>query len=349
MKRATLADIARELGVSKMTVSRAINNHPAINAETRERVLAVARRLKYQPNHSARALATKRTYLLGMVVPDLMHSYFAEILRGVESLARSSGFQILVCNTDENPEKEISEVEALQYRTDGVILASALPPEKSQPYRKMLRDGLKVVLIDRRLENLRCPAVTTDNVLVGRMATEHLIGLGHRRIGHLRGPDVNVARERFAGYEQALSKNNLQYDKSLAHECGFLEDQGYEAMRAWIAEGGVPEAIFAANDPAAIGAMKALEEKGWRIGKDVAVVGAGNIHYGDRLGVPLTTVGWSTGEMGWRAAKLLIGMIAGETFDPKDRTIVFTPELIVRRSTGAHSPPAGNISKAVLA
>ena len=330
----TLADIARELGVSKMTVSRAINNHPEINAETRERVLAVARRMKYQPNQHARALATNRSYLLGMIVPDLMHSYFAEILRGIESVARPAGLRILVCNTYEDAGNEIGEVEALRQRTDGVIIASALPPEQTQAYRKMIKDGLKLVMVDRRLDNLRCPAVATDNVQVGRLATEHLISLGHLRIGHLRGAAVSAARERLAGYEQALARHKLKYDPSLVRECGFIEDQGYEAMRAWIAEGSVPEAIFAANDPAAIGAMHALAEAGLRAGRDVAVVGAGNIHYGDMLGVPLTTVAWSTTEMGQQAAQLLIGMIEGESTPNSAQSVVIAPQLIVRSSSG---------------
>jgi len=161
-----------------MTVSRAINNHPAINSETRKRVLAVAHRLKYQPNQHARALVTNRSYLLGMIVPDLIHSYYAEILRGIESVVRSAGYQILIGNTDEDAAKEITEVEALRHRTDGLIIASALPPDKTREYRKMLRDGLKLVLIDRQLKNLSCPAVTTNNVQVGRLATEHLISMG---------------------------------------------------------------------------------------------------------------------------------------------------------------------------
>src|SRR5437764_2596530 len=124
----TLADIARELGVSKMTVSRAINNHPLINSTTRERVLEVARRLNYQPNQHARALATNRSYLIGVVVPDLMHSYFAEIYRGIEEVARPAGYRNLICNTDEDAAKEIDEAGALLPRIDGLIVASSLPP-----------------------------------------------------------------------------------------------------------------------------------------------------------------------------------------------------------------------------
>ncbi len=131
----TLADIARELGISKMTVSRAINNHPEINAETRERILAVARRLNYRPNQHARALATNRSFLLGLVVPDLMHSYYAEILHSIESIARPAGFQIVICNTEEDGEREIEEVEAIRYRTDGLIIASTLKSSELKTYQ----------------------------------------------------------------------------------------------------------------------------------------------------------------------------------------------------------------------
>src|SRR5262245_42119511 len=150
----TLADIARELGVSKMTVSRAINNHPLIHPETRERVLEVARRLNYQPNQHARALATSRSYLLGIIVPDLMNLYFAEVVRAIESVARPAGFQLLICSTDEDAEREIGEVEALLQRTDGLIISSVLAPTDACAYRKMIRDGARIVLVDRTMRNL---------------------------------------------------------------------------------------------------------------------------------------------------------------------------------------------------
>ncbi|HEU0172827.1 MAG TPA: LacI family DNA-binding transcriptional regulator [Blastocatellia bacterium] len=331
----TLADIARELGVSKMTVSRAINNHPEINAETRARVLAVARRMKYQPNQHARALITNRSHLLGMVAPDLMHSYFAEILRGVESVARPANLRILVCNTYEDADNEIAEVEALRQRTDGLIVASSLSPEQGQAYRKLIKDGMKLVLVDRLLENLGCPTVRADDVRVGMIATEHLISLGYRRIGHLRGASASVAGERLEGYRRALAKHKLRFEKSLVRECGFIEDQGYEAMRAWIAEGDLPEAIFAVNDPVAIGAIRALTEAGYSVGRDVAVVGAGNIHYGDMLSVPLTTVAWGAEEIGKQAARLLIEMIEGGGASRAPQNVIVTPQLIARRSSGA--------------
>ena len=331
----TLGDIARALNVSKMTVSRAINNHPEINPETRARVLAAAQKMNYRPNQFARALTSKHSYLIGIVVPDLMHSYFAEICRGVESRARPAGYQNLICSTDEEARKELDEIEALWTRTDGLIVASSLTTREAKSYRKLLNDGGKIVLIDRLLEGLRCPAVTTDDVQVGVLATEHLIKLGHRRIGHLRGTSASTSQGRLEGYKQAMSKSRHRVDKSLVHDCGFTESDGLAAMKRWIAKGNLPTAIFAANDPAAIGAIEALHEAGFDVPNDVALVGAGNIHYGDMLRVPLTTVSWSTAAMGQAAAELLLELIDGKTSSAKPRTVTIPPTLVVRHSCGA--------------
>jgi LacI family transcriptional regulator len=329
-----LEDIARALNVSKMTVSRAINNHPEISKETRARILAAARKMNYRPNQFARALTTNHSYLIGIVVPDLMHSYFAEICRGVESQARPAGYQNLICNTDEDLSKETDEIEALLSRTDGLIVASASPPRRTKFYRRIIAEGGKLVLIDRLLEGLRCSAVTTDDVQVGVLATEHLIRLGHRKIGHLRGTGVSTSLKRFQGYSQALVKHKLRVQDSLVRECGYTEADGYGAMKVWIKERNVPPAVFAANDPAAIGAIAALSDEGLRVPQDVAIIGGGNIHYADMLRVPLTTVSWSTTEMGQAAARLLLDLIDGKK-QPTNQQIIIPPELIVRQSCGA--------------
>ena len=330
----TLADIARALGVSKMTVSRAINNHPEISPETRGRILEAAQRMNYRPNQYARALTTNRSFLLGVVVPDLMHSYFAEICSGIEAVAKPVGYQNLICSTGENSANEQIEIEALLPRTDGLVLASAASPEDTKFYRRTIREGAKLVLIDRQLEGLRCPTVTTDDVKVGLLATEHLINLGHRRIGHLKGTVASTAALRFEGYQKALARHRLPFDASLVRECGFSETDGYQAMSGWLKEGSSPAAIFAANDPAAIGAMSAIAEAGLRIPQDIALVGGGNIHYGDMLKVPLTTVAWSTREMGQAAARLLIDLVEGKKRG-KEQHVIVAPELVVRESCGA--------------
>ena len=331
----TLADIARELGLSKMTVSRAINENPLVNSKTRERVMEVARRLNYQPNHFARALVTNRSYLIGVIVPDLMHSYFAEILHGIGAYARSANYQIVIGNSEEDVTREIAEAEALCWRTDGLIVAPTVTPAKADTYKAMLRSGSKLVFIDRTLDNVNCPMVTTDNVQVGVLATEHLLNLGHQRIGHLRGTTTSTSKERLEGYKTALSRKGIVLDKSLVRECGLMEADGYRAMKAWIKDGDLPTAIFCVNDPAAIGAMQALTEAGVKIGEDIAIVGGGNIHYGDMLRVPLTTVSWSRTEMGQAAARLLIQSIESNNGDAGQQKVILSPSLIVRQSCGS--------------
>jgi len=330
----TLADIARALGVSKMTVSRAINNHPEIRPETRARILDAAQRMNYRPNQFARALTTNRSYLLGVVVPDLMHSYFAEICRGVEAIAKPLGYQNLICSTDEDAANEEAEVEALLPRTDGLIVASSASVEETKFYKRLNRERAKIVLIDRQLEGIKCPSVTTDDVKVGSLATEHLLSLGHRRVGHLKGTVASTAALRFEGYRKALARHHVAFDSDLVRECGFTEADGYRAMKEWIRKGDFPSGIFAANDPAAIGAMTAIAEAGLNIPEDIAIVGGGNIHYGDMLRVPLTTVAWSTAEMGQAAARLVIDLVEGKR-GTKEQHVIVEPELVVRASCGA--------------
>jgi len=162
-----------------------------------------------------------------------------------------------------------------------------------------------------------------------------LITLGHRRIGHLRGTTTSTSKRRLDGYKHALEKNGIAVDKSLIRDCGLMESDGYRAMKEWLAEGEVPTAIFAVNDPAAIGAMQAMDEAGVRIGEEIAIVGGGNIHYGDMLRVPLTTISWSRREMGQAAARLLIQLIE-EKFDVSGQKIILSPSLVVRKSSGAN-------------
>lgn len=329
----TLADIAREMGVSKMTVSRAINNDPFINSETKERVLEIARKLNYKPNHYARALATNRSQLIGVIVPDLMHSYFAEIMISIGAVSRLAGYQIVIGNSGEDTSREIDEVEALRQRTDGLIIASALSSKKINWYKQLISEGTKIVLIDRTFNDLDCYSVVADNKKVGMLATEHLIQLGHKRIGHLRGTNSSTSKERFEGYKKALTKNKISFDKNLVRGCGFMEIDGYKAMKEWLREDNIPSAIFAVNDPVAIGAMKAIEEAKLKVGSDIAIVGSGNIHYGDILKIPLTTVSWSRDEMGKVAASHLIHLIDSKE-PPVGSKYVLSPQMVIRKSCG---------------
>ncbi|MBC7932894.1 MAG: LacI family DNA-binding transcriptional regulator [Rubrivivax sp.] len=335
----TIADIAREAGVSTMSVSRAINDDPKISPATRERILRVARKLNYRPNRYARALRTNLSHMIGIVIPDLMHSFFAEISMGVEAFSRPAGYKNFICNTEEDSGVEAGEVEALLTHTDGLIVATALPPAETKFYRRLIKGGARIVLIDRQLDGLRCPVIKTDDVLAGTLGTEHLIKLGHRRIGHLYGPGTSNAVGRLEGYRRALKKHQLPFTASLVRGCVYpYERSGYEVMSAWIREGNAPTALFTFNDPTAIGALRAVFDAGLRVPDDVAFVGCGAIQYGDLLRVPLTTVSWSPAEMGRAAAHQLVEMIKGKRGEADGaRQTIFTPELVVRESCGAAS------------
>jgi LacI family transcriptional regulator len=331
----TMRRIAQELGVSVTTVSKVLNDHADIGPATRARVLARVEELGYQPNAVARSLSLRRTNTLGVVIPDLMHSFFVEVMSGIESVSSSRGYGLLLCSSGEDPRKERHELEMLRARqVDGIVVASA-DAGNTNLLRHIAELGTAVVMIDRDDHpELPCHRVLTDDLLVGRLATEHLIGLGRRAIAHLAGPPFVHSKRRTEGYRKALAAHGFPVRPELLVESGFLEVGGYEAMKRLLASNIALDAVFAANDPGAIGAMKAIWEAGLRVPEDVAVVGAGDVWHSDLLRVPLTTVGWSKEEIGKRAAQLILDQIGAHPEGPFQR-IVVPPRLVVRKSCGA--------------
>jgi LacI family transcriptional regulator len=327
--------IAQELGVSVTTVSKVLNEHADIGPATRARVLARVEELGYRPNAVARSLSLRRTHTLGIVIPDLMHSFFVEVMSGIESVSSDRGYGLLLCSSGEDPRKERRELEMLLARqVDGIVVASA-DADNTGLLRHIVDLGTAVVMIDRDDHpDLPCHRVLTDDELVGRLATEHLIQLGRRAIAHLAGPPFVHARRRAEGYRKALAAHGLPVRPEWVVEAGFLEVGGYDAMKRLLAMQTRLDAVFAANDPTAIGAMKAISEAGLRVPDDVAVVGAGDVWHGDMLRVPLTTVGWSKEELGRRAAELILDQIGPHPEGPFRRVVV-APRLVVRKSCGA--------------
>jgi LacI family transcriptional regulator len=327
-----MKDIARDLGVSLMTVSKALRNHSDISEKTRERVLKRARQLNYQPNWIARSLVTRRTYMVGLVIPDLMHSFFAEVAKGVARKFEPWGYQIVISNSEENPETEERHIELLLARNvDGLIVASA------QTNGRRLLESLKrrktpFVLIDRLPPGLQCNHVGVKDDEIGELATTHLIEQGCRRIAHLRGMSVSTGAGRLAGYRKALAAHGLKvlpgYVISGRHE----DTTGYEGMRELLRRRPRPDGVFCFNDPVAAGAMKAILESGLRVPEDIAIIGVGNVHYSDLLRVPLSTVDQSSAAIGETAAELLTQCIEAKTPRPP-RRILLPPRLVVRQSS----------------
>lgn len=327
--------IAGELGVSITTVSKALNNHDDIGDATRARVLAKVAELGYQPNAVARSLTTRRTDTLGIVIPDLMHSFFVEIIAGLEQVASAQGYGLLLCSSNEDVRKERAELEVLRQRqVDGVVLASTNMSGNTDLLQRLISLGVGVVMIDRDDHpSVACDRVVTDDELVGRLATLHLLDRGYRRIAHIAGPPVVHARRREHGYRAAMAERGVRPHKDWVVRGGFMESDGYRAMTRLLALKPRVEAVFATNDPAAIGAMKAIWEAGLRVPEDVAVVGAGDIAHGDLLRVPLTTVSWSRQEEGRQAAELLLRRVQSSPPAAQPQRVVIPPALIVRRSS----------------
>jgi LacI family transcriptional regulator len=334
----TMKRIAGELGVSITTVSKVLNNREDIGDATRARVLAKVAELGYQPNAVARSLTLRRTHTLGVVIPDLMHSFFVEIVAGLESVASARGYGLLLCSSSEDPAKERQELDMLRQRqVDGIVLGSASASGNTDLLQRLTSLGVGLVMIDRDDHpDVRCDRVVTDDEEVGRLATSHLLAQGRRIIGHITGTSVVHAKRRADGYRTALKAGGIKNKADWMVRGGFKEADGYRGMGKLLALKPRVDAVFAANDPAAIGAMKAIWDAGLRVPEDIAVVGAGDIALGDLLRVPLTTVSWSREDLGKAAAELLLERIeARPPVKPAyTRRVVIPPRLVARRSSG---------------
>lgn len=330
--------IAGELGVSITTVSKVLNNREDIGDATRARVLAKVAELGYQPNAVARSLTLRRTHTLGVVIPDLMHSFFVEIVAGLESVASARGYGILLCSSSEDPAKERQELDMLRQRqVDGVVLGSANAAGNTDLLQRLTSLGVGLVMIDRDDHpDVRCDRVVTDDEEVGRLATAHLVAQGRRTIGHITGTSVVHAKRRADGYRKALKAAGIKASVEWMVRGGFKEADGYRGMNKLLSLKPRIDGVFAANDPSAIGAMKAIWDAGLRVPEDIAVVGAGDIALGDLLRVPLTTISWSREEQGKAAAELLLDRVeAGPADHPvQPRRVVIPPQLVMRRSSG---------------
>lgn len=339
MTPTTMKRIAAELGVSITTVSKVLNNHHDIGRATRARVLEKVRELGYRPNAIARSLTLRRTHTLGIVIPDLMHSFFVEIMAGIEQVTTARGYGLLLCCSGEDPKKERAELEVLrERRVDGIVLASAHASGNTDVLQQLTGLGTALVMIDRDDHpKVRCHRVVTDDEQVGYLATRHLIERGRRRIAHVTGPAVVHAARRERGYRHALKAHGFRVQSKLIIRGGFMEADGYRGMKSLLRSRPRVDAVFAANDPSAIGAMKAVWDAGLRVPEDVAVVGAGDIAHGDLLRVPLTTISWSKEELGRRAAELTLAQIESEHGAGNSKAavqrVVIPPALVVRGSS----------------
>jgi LacI family transcriptional regulator len=310
----------------------------------RERILTLAREHAYRANGVARSLRTKRSYVVGTVIPDIANPFFATVFRGIEDALACHDYSVILANTDDDPEREARSTTMLRGRqVDGLILATA---RRIDPFIAGLVDaGFPHVLVNRHTDPIPANAVVPDDYHGAMTAVEHLLALGHRRIAHLAGlADISTGHARRAGYLDALARHNITPDPALVLECGYRESGGYAAMRQVLALEDAPTAVFAVNDLAAAGALRAIAEAGMRVPHDVSLVGFNDLSTSLQLTPQLTTMHLPLHAMGAAAADRLLEQLQWRT-SPRE-PLVMPVTLVERDSTGPVAtellgPPGG--------
>ncbi len=331
-----MKDIAAELGLSVVTISKVLRDHPDISSETRERVLKRVKELNYSPNAMARSLVTGRSYLVGLVVPDLLHPFFAEISVAISKTIRKKGYSLIIASCEEDADLEEQEIsQMVTRRLDGLIIAAC--SESTRILERLDEQDQPFVLIDRSYPGFAANFVGMDDKAAGRLATEHLVEMGCKRVAHIRGRDNSTGIDRMLGYQEALQAAGLpMHSKYVIMRDKVDSDsrqQGAEAAHRLLAARPRPDGIFCYNDPMAIGAMQTILDAGLRIPEDIAIVGCGNLHYDDLLRVPLSSIDQRSGEMGERAGSLILAQIDAKQGRPRPKNVVLQPRLIVRASS----------------
>jgi LacI family transcriptional regulator len=332
---ATMKSIARDLGVSVVTISKVLHNHADISPETRNRVLRRLKEVNYQPNLAARALSTGRTSLIGLIVPDLVHPFFAQVAKGISARLSSLGYTLIISSSEEDPHLERREVDQMIARSvEALILASTETEPVSMV--KLKERGLPFVLLDRKIPGFHTNFVGIDDVAAGEMATRHLIEIGCKTIAHIGGSDVSTARDRQAGYLRTLENEGLrlgpQYVVKRGHGDNSGDQAGYEAMKQLLQLEPRPDGVFCCNDPIALGAIRAILEARLRIPDDIAILGCGNVHYDDLLRVPLTSIDQDAAGLGESVARLALNILKGKS-GSSPKSVVLPARIVVRQST----------------
>jgi DNA-binding LacI/PurR family transcriptional regulator len=342
-RKATLVDVAQLAKVSTATVSRIFGSNGVahVAADTRERILAAAELLHYTPNILARSFRSQRSHAIGLLVSNMAHPHIVQAIEGVEKAAQEAGYVYVLSNSDDALHRENLCRELFgQNRIDGAVLIGLpSPQEEDTMISSLVRDGIPVALIGRIHAHGAVPCVSLDNIRGGRMATEHLLGLGHRRIAYVAGGHYH-SDLRLKGYRQALAAAGIEEDPALVIGGeGRDAAEGYFYMKTLLSRGAPPTGAFCFNDKMAFGVLKALHECGLSVPRNCAVVGFDNIEYCQYSVPTLTSVSQPSFQMGYAAGKNLLALLAGNP-DREKRATIFDPNLVVRESTDPSAKPA---------
>ena len=332
-KQTTIKDIALALRISISTVSRALRDAPDVGEETRKAVKALAEELDYQPNKLALSLLKKQTNTIGLIIPNL-DWVLATMVKGIDEVALEAGYTVMVCQSNESFGREmVNTKRLLESLVDGFIISVSSETMIFEHIKKIQSKKIPLVLFDRVIDSISVPKVRLDNLEGGKIATQHLIDQGYKKIALLAGPEnLNISNERKEGYFQILKLNKQKADKNLVIHCDFNQDYAYMATKELLSMKNRPDAIFAISDRLAIGAMLAIKEMGLRIPKDIGLVGFNNEPITKLVTPSITSVEMFAFEMGKATAKLFIEMLHGDT-DMSEKEIIVKPKLFIRESS----------------
>jgi LacI family transcriptional regulator len=338
--QATIKDIARELNVSSSTVSRALKDYPGISDETKKRVKELAEKLNYRPNAVALSLRKSKSFTIGVIIPEVVHFFFSTVISGVEEVASAHGYNVILCQTNENLIREKSSIDTMiSNQIDGLLISYSKETTDFGHFTKLMELEYPIVFFDRLPEIENSVNVTVDDFNGAFQAVKHLIGQGYKRIAHLAGPkNLAISKKRKEGYSDALKDSGIPVDERLIIECpSGTEKESYEVALALFGDPeNRPDALFAHHDIVAAGAMMAIKSLGLRIPEDVGVVGYSNWQFSSMIDPPLSTVSQPGSKIGEKAAELLLEMINGKKDLSKIRpfeNIVLDTELLIRKSS----------------
>lgn len=323
----TIKDIAKVAGVSYATVSRALNDHPEINEETKKKIKEIAKQMGYTPNAVARGLVKKNTNMIALLIPDITNPFYPEVARGVEDFARENGYCVFLCNTNWDEKNEQKYLNILkERRVDGIIIAPV--SMDTYDYISENNEDIPVVYIGNRMEDSKASYVVIDDFKAGYIATEYFVKLGHTNIAFIGGHDRTTSHiDRINGYKHALMENGLETDINSIKGFSFKKESGYGTFLEMVKNRRVPTAIVAENDIIALGIMEAAEKHGYEIPKDISIIGIDDIEFGLLSKINLTTVAQPKFDIGHKSAGILLDLISGSV---DSKQVILEPFLIVR-------------------
>lgn len=334
-KEATIYDIAEKLNISPATVSRGLQDHPAISKKTKKKIFDLAEKIGYRSNHFARNLRNRKTNTIGVIVPRLNSHFMSSVISGIEHFANANGYNLIISQSSESSAKEAANARTMfNNRVDGLLVSLAYDTEELSHFESFFKKNIPVIFFDRIMEHANSSSILIDNRKAAYEATRHLIEQGCKKIVHITAPlKQNVYVERFKGFKQALADHKLKFHDeqliigNLSQEAGSLAAEKILSMKP------LPDGVFVSNDNGAIGCMTSLKQKGLKIPDDIAFAGFNNDPVARVIEPNLTTINYPGYEMGEIAARHLIGHLDGLSTIQSTNTIILRSELIIRESS----------------